>query len=39
MIMEKLKGINTISTSILEGSISTFIKTYEEYNAIKSSSL
>ncbi|PHU20190.1 hypothetical protein BC332_11341 [Capsicum chinense] len=38
MLMEDLKGINVINTSILEGFINTFIKIYEEYDAMKSSS-
>ncbi|PHU12254.1 hypothetical protein BC332_19184 [Capsicum chinense] len=38
ILMEDLKGINAINTSILEGSVNAFIKIYEEYNAMKSSS-
>ncbi|KAM3266741.1 hypothetical protein P3L10_003736 [Capsicum annuum] len=35
--MEELQGINAIKTTILEGSVNTFVKTYE-YDAMKSSS-
>lgn len=38
MLIEDLKGINAINTSILEDSVNAFIKTYEEYDAMKSSS-